>query len=100
MVGTLTLCPPTILIDHADTAEKMNGKYGKFDTASTIKAIAQPVTGRHTGVNNACQPVAPMERREVRKKSSAHDPTPAQFSFPRGTTCFRAKSKRILNFNV
>ena len=30
------------LIDHADTVEKMNAKYGKLYTASTIKAGAYP----------------------------------------------------------
>src|SRR5436853_3817183 len=30
------------LIDHADTVEKMNAKYGKLYTASTIKAGSYP----------------------------------------------------------
>src|SRR5712672_3069003 len=38
------------LIDHADTVEKMNAKYGKLYTASTIKAGSYPGTSKDNAV--------------------------------------------------
>ena len=38
------------LIDHADTVEKMNAKYGKLYTASTIKAGAYPGTDKDNAI--------------------------------------------------
>jgi TRAP transporter TAXI family solute receptor len=38
------------LIDHADTVEKMNAKYGKLYTASTIKAGSYPGTTRDNAI--------------------------------------------------
>src|SRR4051812_11298048 len=38
------------LIDHADTVEKMNARYGKLYTASTIKAGAYPGTDKDNAI--------------------------------------------------
>jgi len=38
------------LIDHSDTVEKMNAKYGKLYTASTIKAGAYPGTDKDNAI--------------------------------------------------
>src|SRR3954466_13879628 len=38
------------LVDHADTVQKMNAKYGKLYTASTIKAGAYPGTDKDNAI--------------------------------------------------